>query len=388
MYEKHNIKIGIDARPIQTMNRTGIPNYVACLIAALLGIDNNNAYRLFYNSFKEVSRYLIELPKINAENKIFKFPNKILGKLWDAFNFPPIETFLGDLDVFHATHFLAPPIKSAKLVVTIHDLAFVRFPECFTKEQGAQYVRRVRLSCDKAHMIISDSWSTKKDIVEFFKIPPEKITVVPLAAQEIFNRSVDPTECSYVLDKYKLFGKYILFVGTIEPRKNLVRLFQAYDRLPADIKKEYQLILAGGKGWLNKEIYTEVEKLRLINNGIKFLGYVPDSDIPALLKNATVFVYPSLYEGFGLPPLEAMASGVPVISSNISSIPEVVGEAGILIDPCSVEQISEAMQKVIQDEELATRMSKQGLVRAKQFSWEKTARATLEVYRKVCSIDK
>lgn len=385
MNENHKITIGIDARPIQTRNRSGIPNYVRCLVKALLSIDNNNSFRLFYNGFKDISHYLIELPNTNVENRIFRLPNKILGKFWDTFSFPPIETFLGDLDIFHATHFLAPPIKNSKLVVTIHDLAFVKFPECFTKEQGLEFARQVRQSCYKAHMVISDSCSTKRDIVELFNIPPEKVTVVPLAAQEIFNYQEDSTDGSSILDKHKLIGNYFLFVGTIEPRKNLVRLIQAYDRLPADIKKYYQLVLAGGKGWLNKEIYAEAEKLGLMDEHVKFLGYVPDSELPALLNNATAFVYPSLYEGFGLPPLEAMASGVPVISSNISSIPEVVGDAGILIDPYSVEEISNAMRKIIEDVELAGRMREQGLARARQFSWKNTARATLEVYKKACS---
>ncbi|MFZ3171880.1 MAG: glycosyltransferase family 1 protein [Carboxydocellales bacterium] len=385
MNDFHKLMIGIDARPIQTHNSSGIPNYVRHLVKALAKIDQINSYRLFYNSFKDISDHIMELTSGNIENKISRIPNKVLGEFWDRFNFPPIENFLGIIDIFHATHFLAPPIKSPKLVVTIHDLAFVKFPECFTKEQGKEFVRRVRQSCINADMIISDSMSTKRDIIELFHIPSGKITVVPLAAQEIFDYQENQTKNSLIRNKYKLDKEYFLFVGTIEPRKNLVRLIQAYNRLPKDIKEHYHLVLAGGKGWLNKEIYTEAEQLGLMDEHVKFLGYVPDSDLPALLKQAIAFVYPSLYEGFGLPPLEAMASGVPVISSSISSIPEVVGEAGLLIDPYSVEEISSAMQKIIEDVKLASRLSKLGLARAGLFSWEETARATLDVYKKVSS---
>lgn len=382
MYKNHQINIGIDARPLQTSNRTGIPNYVTCLIKGLLNIDKSNLYRLFYNSFKDTTHHTMDLQQTNVENKIFRVPNKILTEFWDIFNFPPIESFLPQIDVFHATHFLAPPVKNSKLVVTVHDLTFVRFPEYFTKEQGARFTKRVRKSCDIADLIISDSWSTKKDIVDFFNVSPEKITVIPLAAQEHFVQN-ERFNSSTILDKYNISKGYFLFVGTIEPRKNLLRLIQAYNRLPKDIKKDYILILAGGKGWLNKEIYAEAERLGFLDNYVRFLGYVPDEDLPALLTNATAFVYPSLYEGFGLPPLEAMASGAPVISSNISSIPEVVGDAGILIDPFSVEEISDAMLQVVLNKDLSTMMREKGLIRASQFSWNKTATETLDVYKRV-----
>lgn len=380
------LRIALDMRAVQTHKKTGIPNYMIHLVDQFAAIDDRNKYILFYNAMKSIKPYILEFENIRFKNVVTRIPNKVLEFCWDKISFPRIEVLTGELDVFHATHFIAPPVAKAKTVLTIHDLAFLKFPKLFTSAQGQQFSRLCKQSCHKSNTIISISASTKIDLVNLLAIPPEKITNIPLASREIF-RPITKTEDSIdMAARYSLFDNYILFVGTIEPRKNPMRLIQAYAQLPDYIRNDFHLVLAGGRGWLCDGVYTEPQRLGLPEGSVKFLDYVPDEDLVYLMNGASVFVYPSLYEGFGLPPLEAMACGVPVISSNISSIPEVVGDAGILVDPYSVEELSNAIQRVLEDSTLAKELGQKGLERSRQFSWERTARETLKVYEMACAL--
>jgi glycosyltransferase involved in cell wall biosynthesis len=239
----------------------------------------------------------------------------------------------------------------------------------------------MRVSARKASKIIAISENTKKDIIDYFRIDEEKIRVIYLGVDRQFSPQPDTNEVG-VLSKYNLPRGYILSVGTLEPRKNILRLINAYKMVASTGEPVPKLVIVGGQGWRNEDLGKLVRESGLADR-VVLVGYVPDEDLPTLYRNAAVFVYPSLYEGFGLPPLEAMACGTPVITSNISSIPEVVGDAAILIDPYNTTEIAQAIASVLNNKELRDRLKMNGLVRSNLFSWDKTARETLKLYQEV-----
>jgi glycosyltransferase involved in cell wall biosynthesis len=228
-------------------------------------------------------------------------------------------------------------------------------------------------------MVIVPSQSTKTDVMRLYGVNPEKIAVIYEGYdEEVYKPQDNLAPIEEVKREYNISGKYILYVGTLEPRKNIPRLVEAFHSLKKG-EVEHKLVVAGKLGWLYKDIFTTVTKLNLENEVI-FTGYIPQKELPILMGGAEVFAYPSLYEGFGLPPLEAMACGTPVIASNTSSLPEVIGDAGILVDPYNSKEIAQAMYRLISDEGLRQQMHQRGLNRAKMFSWEKTAQQTLKVF--------
>ena len=232
----------------------------------------------------------------------------------------------------------------------------------------------------QADRIIAISQNTKKDLVEYFNVRDDRIDVIPLAARKDFHpRSMTKVQ-AFVSEHWGLDKPYLLSVGTIEPRKNLKHLIRVYCSLPEEIRNDYQLVIAGGEGWLSSDIYQWIVEIGA-ESSIRFLEYV-GLELPWLYCGATCFIYPSLYEGFGMPPLEAMACGTPVITSNTSSLPEVAGDAAILIDPQSEEELASAISQIVSDPALRQTMSNKGLDRAQVFSWEQIAKDTLEVYKK------
>ncbi len=230
----------------------------------------------------------------------------------------------------------------------------------------------------EADCIIAISQNTKKDLVEYFNVGEDRIAVIPLAAREEFHPRPMEKVKAFVAKRWGLDKPYLLSVGTVEPRKNLRHLIRVYCCLPEELRNQYPLVIAGGGGWLSSDIYQWILKMGA-ESSIHFLGYVL-SDLVWLYCGAACFVYPSLYEGFGMPPLEAMASGIPVITSNTSSLPEVVGDAALLVDPKSEEELRSAITKVVSDSELRQTLSEKGLDQAKKFSWDQIAQDTLKVY--------
>jgi len=266
--------------------------------------------------------------------------------------------------------------RTHPIVITVHDIAYIRFPYLLNKSRQIYKKYILNSSIKKADIIIADSHSTKRDIVEFFNVDEKKIKVVHLGVESRF-RPISNVEDYRT--RNNLPSKMILNIGTLEPRKNVVALIKAFKKLQERGFKDYVLVIAGEKGWLYKRIFEEI-KSSGVEQSIRLLGVVRDEDLPLLYNCTDLFVYPSLYEGFGLPPLEAMACGIPVITSNTSSLPEVVGNAGIMVGPDDVNSLCEAMHNVLKDKELWHHMSKKGLERAKLFSWEETARKVLEIY--------
>lgn len=267
-------------------------------------------------------------------------------------------------------------------VVTVHDLSILRYPETHPKDRVAFMSKRMGRSIHRADCVITDSEYVRQEVLAEFNLPPEKVVSVLLAAGESFAPVVSD-QLPSALAPYALQpGKYILAVGTLEPRKNLTTAIRAYVQLPEAIRAEIPFVVAGMQGWRTESLDREVAAL--IDKGqIRRLGFVPDEVLPALYSGARTFVYPSIYEGFGLPPLEAMACGAPVIVSNCSSLPEVVGNAGLQVDALDVGQLAQAMLSLIEDDTLRENLGQRGIERARCFSWQKCAEQTLAVYRQI-----
>jgi alpha-1,3-rhamnosyl/mannosyltransferase len=284
------------------------------------------------------------------------------------------------VQIFHCSDQFqyAPP--GAAVVQTVHDLTTRRFPEWHTAENRAMHAAKERFLTERAHRIIAVSEATRRDLIELLGIPAERISVVYEASDERF-RPLPPAVVQPILADYGLtYGNYLLSLGTLEPRKNYVRLIEAYALLNAARNDLLPLVIAGARGWHDSDILAAPGRYGM-EGRIRFLGAVSDADLPALIAGARIFVYPSLYEGFGLPALEALACGVPVIVSNSSSLPEVVGDAGLLCDPYDPESIAAQIRRLLEDEQLAEQLRQAGPRRAAAFSWQRAARETLEVYR-------
>jgi alpha-1,3-rhamnosyl/mannosyltransferase len=289
----------------------------------------------------------------------------------------PLEALIGPVDVFHATNYLLThPVRRAKRVVSIHDLTVILSPEWHPAKRLREMRAGLRASAEAADRIIAVSRTTKDDIVEHLGVDPARIAVVPLAVGPPFR----PLPCAAIDAALAplglVHGTYLLFLGTMEPRKNLGRLLQAVVQPGVNVGP---LVLAGADGWGNDELRPRIAELARAGR-VRPLGYVPEPLRAPLLGGARAFVYPSLYEGFGWPPLEAMACGTPVITSNVSALPEVVGDAALLVHPLDVDGLAAAIRRLWDDEGLRGDLRARGLARARQFTWDVTARLTLDAY--------
>ena len=363
--------IGIDASRSVAKKRTGTENYSLNLVCHLLALQSDHRYRLYFNRPPTCE---FRIP--NSEFRIMPSPRlwTHLRLSWEMARRPP------DL-LFVPAHVL-PIVHPRRSVVTIHDLGYLCYPEAHRLLDRLYLDLSTRYNARAATHLIADSSVTKRDLIERYSIEPDKITVVyPGYDKTTFQPVRDEEAIEAVKARHNIAGDYILFVGTLQPRKNLTRLIEAFSNLQYPIPN-IQLVIAGKKGWLYREIFCQVEELGL-EEKVVFMGYVPEGDLPALLSGARLFVFPSLYEGFGLPVLEALACGTPVVCSNASSLPEVAGDAAVLVDPLDVEGLTAAMKRVLGDEELRAGLIERGFEQARRFSWEKCARATLDVLENV-----
>ena len=376
--------IGIDIRFLARGTRSGIEEYTINLLSRLLSLDKNIKFKLFYNAFNQVELDYDWLNLPNVELKKFRWPNRFIFDPSAKFlKLPKIDRMLGGCDVFFAPHFLLSPVsRECRKVVTFHDLSFEYFPEFFSWRKrfwhNSLAPRQRALEADK---VIAVSQSTKDDLMNLYVLTAEKVKVIYSGIESGLEKNELTNEQKLsIRKKYNLPENFILYFGTLEPRKNLVGLIQAYKifRQQTMNNKKYSLVLAGNSGWLCDDIFAEAKKSDFAQD-IIFTGFIDPFDKVYLYNLASLFVYPSFFEGFGFPPLEDMSCGVPVICSHTSSFPEVVGEAALMIDPYNFDEIAWAMKEVLNDGRLRQNLIEDGFIRVKNFSWDKCARETLEL---------
>ncbi len=403
------MKIGIDCRTILNPGfgeAAGVGHYTYYLVSNLLKLDKKNEYVLFFdNLLSKIAAEEVIAGASNVQLRFFPF-HKYKHYLPFAFSHLLVASAIEKekLDVFHSPAYALPLAYRGKSIVTVHDLAIYKNPKWFPKKfligQSFSTKTLVPNSLKKANKIIAVSEHTKKDIMEIFKIKPEKVNVIyegvefrDVPGKREGTCGIETELCFEDLKvKYGLKNSYVLFLGTIEPRKNIAALAKAFCRLVNENKEfgdKYQLIIAGAKGWKHEKIFKEIEKCQdkiKMKNVIKYIGYVSAREKFTLMKDAVCFVFPSFYEGFGLPVLEALSLGVPTITSNKSSLPEIVGQAAVLIDPEKIEEIYDALKKILVDQKLRKELSEKGMAQAKKFNWRKCAEETLQVYEEVAKI--
>ncbi len=369
------MRVALDAIPLVAA-KTGIGHYTDALAQSLARIHTDHQYVL-------LSPFDFIFPVGNGTppnlSKQF-FPVRSVFRKWWLAGLPAMLR-ISPLDVFHGTNYCVPVFSLCPTVTTIHDLSLFTQSQTHESENVKRGKRRIPLMARRATKIIAPSEWTKREIIEHLGIREDKIRVIFEAARAEM-RPVPLLECRATLDKHQIKSPYLLYVGTIEPRKNLLTLIRAYDKLLRTTKHCPQLALCGGRGWLFDEVFKLVEDLKL-QDQVRFTGYVPDEDLPALYSAAEMFLYPSLYEGFGLPPLEAMACGAPTISSNASSLPEVVGKAGLMHDPNDQQTLTNHMAQLLDDPFARRHFVQAGLEQAARFSWDRAARETQSVYDEV-----
>ncbi|MDD3718565.1 MAG: glycosyltransferase family 1 protein [Actinomycetota bacterium] len=382
------MKVVFDGTPF-LLEKTGIGHYTENLIAHLLRSGIGLEAELFSISLRGGHRLKDVSPPLEGVTvKGFNLPANFLYYTWwrrtDAF---PAESLLGGFDIFHATNYQAPALREARLVSTVHDINFVRFPEM--QSRGIRrFIAYLPELLERSRVVLADSRFTADELSEVYGLPPGKVEVVYPGLNPVFLEEPDPGEIDTALRAYCLDPPYIAYVGNLHPRKNLATLLEAFALL-RERGLEHRLAVIGGGG-LGKLNNTEYRKLAFrvddlgLGDEVVFTGYVPDERLRSLLASADMLVFPSIYEGFGLPPLEAMACGVPVITSRRASLPEVVGDAALLLeDPLEAEEIAARVEEVISDHVLRSRLVEGGRERARIFTWEKAAAQVMDIYKRV-----
>ncbi len=384
------MKIGVDIRVLMDKYYSGVAEYTANLLSAILAQDSHNDYKLFYNSFSNLDDRLQVWNRPNSKLIGTHVPNKIFNYiLQKIFFYPKLDKILGGVDIFWSPHFnfssFSSGVSGLKKIITVHDLSFLRYPEFFSARKNFWHrALGVRKTLLQAEAIIAVSENTKRDIIELTGIKAEKIHLI-YSGNNLVKRKVSDSEKQEFLHKYKLSGPIILYLGNIEPRKNIKGIITAFNILGSSYivnqkkLKDLKLVLAGASGWKNKKIYQALRKSPFRSN-ILSLGYVSKREREILYSISSVFVYPSYYEGFGFPPLEAMTYGLPVVCSNNSSVPEIVGKAAVMINPLEPQEIAEALYQVLTKQDLRRHLIAEGYIQAENFSWEKTAGQYLQVF--------
>lgn len=381
------MNICIDVRTLWK-RKSGVENYVYSIVDNLLKINNNNKYFLL----KEKNGSGLGFEDLIGQNDrirflptVFSNENHPIGDLWENIYLPGILKNLG-VNIFHGPNYLIPFRKKGfSTIATIHDLVAFLFPETVPKKYSLYMKFIIRNVVKYSNKIIVDANSTKADLIRLFKVSEDKISVIYGGVSRKFYPG-DELSVKEIKLRLNLPDNFILHVGNLEPRKNFKGIIDAFYSILQQKKfKGLKLVLTGQKGWLYKGILKNIEKKGIMDS-ITFTGYVDSEDLPALYSAARLFIFPSYYEGFGLPVLEAMACGTPVITSNVSSLPEVAGDSAILVDPTNTDEIADSIERLLEDEDLRQIFIKKGLERAKHFFWEKTAKELLNVYEEVYNL--
>jgi glycosyltransferase involved in cell wall biosynthesis len=367
------VRIAIDARKLYDF---GIGTYIRNLVRGLAKIDQATEYVLLT---RQKDTGFAETLGPNFRAVAERAGHYSFGEQLSL----PLAVKRERVDLFHAPHYVLPLLTPGRSVVTIHDCIHLMFPEYLKHRLGYAYARAAMwTAAHKSDRIFTVSEQSKRDILKFFHVPPEKIVVTPNAIDDRFNVEPDAEHVKQIGERYQLSQAYILYVGNIKPHKNLERLIEAFHLVRSQGRSELELLIIGDEISKLKSLRRAVHRHDL-HRYVRFHGFVPQETLAVLYRLASVFVFPSLYEGFGLPPLEAMACGTPVVTSNVSSLPEVVGDAAVLVDPYSPEAIAEGILKVLSSAHLRADMRQRGFARVKQYSWERSVARVREVYEEV-----
>jgi glycosyltransferase involved in cell wall biosynthesis len=366
------------------VNQTaGIGRFVRSLVKAVTEIDQQNQYLLVHARPNDEA--VLDFPTApNVSRRQLPIRERLLTILWHRANLPvPIDAFTGSIDLFHSPDFVLPPLRRPRSILTVHDLAFLLFPECAHEALREYLLRVVPRSARRASFVVADSENTANDVICLLGVPPERVAVVPGGVDARFQPVTDPERLQAMRRQLQVeSAPYVLFVGVIEPRKNLQGLIGAFELAKKRYRLPHKLVVVGRKGWLAEGIYEKYERSS-VREDIVFPGFIDDADLPTLYSAAAALVMPSFYEGFGLPLLEAMACGTPVIASNAASLPEVVGDAAPQVDPNDIDALADTLAQVLTDDQLRATNRVRGLERAARFTWTAAAHKLLKVYEHV-----
>lgn len=378
-----NMKIAFDVSPMINSHKSGV-GYCTYGFVKTMVSQYDNSYILNYINNPKYKKNLNTLivgknVKINSfcfKNSVYKVASTFLPIPYGAF-------FKDSADITHFFNYYLPPGVKGKKIVTVHDMTYKRFPETVRFRTKQMLNLNLKKSLKRADIILTVSEFSKSEIITYFPEVKDKIRVVYNGVDlDVFKPLLDKNIKIGIAKKYNLPERYMLYLGTLEPRKNLERLIDSYYLLLKEFNSVPKLVLAGGKGWLYNSIFNKVSTLGL-EDKIIFTGYIDEKDVAPLISAAEIFLFPSMYEGFGMPVIEAMACGSPVLTSNVSSLPEVAGDAAVLVDPFSVEDIKNKLQLLLIDEALRKRLNKAGLKRAKRFSWDVVTKDLYEIYKEL-----
>jgi glycosyltransferase involved in cell wall biosynthesis len=359
----------------------GIGRYTRGLITTLATLDRENQYTLMLTPDAPQAGLQFFHNHPNFKHKHYPLPERWMTIGWHRFYLPvPVEWFTGPVELFHSPNFILPPTRRAKTLLTVHDLTFIRHPQGAVDKLRRWLEEVVPRSLAQADHVLADSESTGQDLIDIYHLKPEKITVVGAGVEKRFQPIADPTILNQVRHRYRLPDKFILSLGTLEPRKNYTGLIRAYSQSP--VRESHHLIIAGGRGWLYDDIFAEA-KASPVSDQIHFIGFVADEDLPALYSLADIFAYPSHYEGFGIPVIEAMACGTPVVCADNSCLPEVAGQAALQINAADIPALAEALHRLATDQILREKAIQQGFRQTQKFNWPDAAKRLLAVYQRL-----
>lgn len=381
------MKIAFDGQPLLNANKTGIAYYEDGLVRGMMEYYPENEYQLDVFTFRgrdQKKEYLEEYGKNIKHNECAWFPGSLFRMISMFFPIPYCMFFKKKSDITHFCNYVIPFGVRGKKIVTVHDLAFREYPETIRKRTLLMLKSSLKRSIRRADAILADSDFTRQEILKYYKVSEKKIHIVPCGIDTSkFYPIKDTVQIDAVKEKYGIGSEYYLYLGTLEPRKNIEGILEAYSMLKERVTGEIpKMVIAGGKGWLFDSIFEKVQEMHL-DEDVIFTGYVEEQDKVKLLNGAVSFCFPSFYEGFGMPPMEAMACGTAVITSNGNSLREVTGEAAVHVEPTDYQQLSEAMERVWRDRGYREELQQKGFEQVKKYSWKNAVDALQIVYEEV-----
>ena len=379
------MNIAIDASPLAINRFSGLSEVIHNLIIHFPSVDKNKLI-LYLNYFRPVKNE-IDISYSNAKTYLLKLPRRS-AEWWWRHDWPPIDFLLKNIQIFHSLHILIPPQNRIRTILTVHDCRRLAFPELYKKKEVAIYKRQMKLSLNRADFVVTVSKFTKLEVLNYFSFDPDRIIVIPNGFTKISkSKSIEFENIKCIISRKQIPQTYILYIGSLEPRKNLRRLIQAIALCQKKTLDFPSLVIAGinKKQWLKSNEATLAKNLNLTNT-IFLTGVVERSVLNTLIKKSVALSYPSLYEGFGFPPLEAMSFGIPVLAGKVSAIPETVGQAACLVDPTIVEDIAQGLQSIVFNNDYRELLIKLGYAQVDKFSWYKTAKDYFDLYKKVLLI--